>query len=717
VPLDGDDWQLRGFLGDEWQWHLDKPWDAPGWLPARVPGSVLDDLARAGEVTDIYRMRNSLAAEWVAERAWIVRRRVTGPGRIRFDGVDYAATVFVDGEEAASHEGLFAPFEVDLAEGEHLLAVVVHPAPESEPQVGRTSRVRIHKPRMNYGWDFCPRMIHQGIWRPVTLDAPPEVHPHVLFADGVGVVEADGEVLLEVDSPELWWPNGMGAQRLHEVPGVGVSVGFRTVDLVPNEGAPAGALPYTFVVNGVPMLVNGWNWVPVDALYGVARPEKLAHLLGLAARADVNLLRVWGGGLIETPEFYELCDQLGILVWQEFVQSSSGIENVPSSDPEFVERLVTEAREIVPRKRRHPSLALWGGGNELWGDDATPVLAALRDVVHELDPGRAWVATSPTGPNHDHDVHGPWEHQGLREHYRHYDTRTSLLHSEFGVQGMTNRRALERLVDEDARWPADRTNGVYEHLGAWWNNSDFVQEAFGGRIGDVETMRRASQWLQYDGLRYAVEAQRRRWPRCTGTMPWQFDESYPNAWCTSALDHRGDPKPAYWGVVRAYRGAPTAQFATCAWGGEGEVRARVDGEAVARLVNLDGTVVAEARGEIAAPPGELSDVFLLDLDGGRNRYVMTTADTLEPLLDLPRTQLRFDACDTVSQGTARTLRIENVGDVTAFGIVLEDARPYDEPGWVLLDDNVIDLLPGESREIGVEGSVGELWIEGWNARA
>jgi beta-mannosidase len=314
------------------------------------------------------------------------------------------------------------------------------------------------------------------------------------------------------------------------------------------------------------------------------------------------------------------------------------------------------------------------------------------------------MATSPTGPNHDHDVHGPWEHQGLRAHYAHYDTRTSLLHSEFGVQGMTNRRALERLVDEQHRWPPDRTNPVYEHLGAWWNNADFVQEAFGGRIRDVETMRRASQWLQYDGLRYAVEAQRRRWPHCSGTLPWQFDESFPNAWCTSALDWHGEPKPAYWGVARAYRGAPTAQFATCAWGGEAEVRARVS--APARLVDLDGRVVAESeRGELAAPLEEFAyDVFLLDL--GENRYVMSRSDNLAPLLDLPRTTLTFD-------GSV----LRNTGDVAAVGVVLEDARPYEESGWVLFDDNVLDLLPGEERAIQVEGPVGELRIEGWNARA
>jgi beta-mannosidase len=561
---------------------------------------------------------------------------------------------------------------------------------------------------MNYGWDFCPRLVHQGIWRSVLHDAEPEVFPVVRYDDGVGTVEVDGEVVLRVDEPELWWPNGMGDRRLYEVPGLGIAVGFRSVELVPTEGAPDDALPYAFVVNGRPMQVNGWNWVPIDALYGVPRAEKLEHLLGLAARANVNLLRVWGGGLIETTEFYELCDRLGILVWQEFVQSSSGIESVPSDDPEFIRSMADDAREIVPRRRRHPSLAIWCGGNELTADDSTPVIAALRDVVHELDPSRRWYPTSPTGPNHDYDVHGPWEHQGLRKHYEHYDTRTSLLHSEFGVEGMTNRRALEALIDEEHRWPADRSNPLYEHLGAWWNNAGLVQEAFGGRIEDVETMRRASQWLQYEGLRYAVEAQRRRWPQCSGTLPWQFNESFPNAWCTSAVDYHGVSKPAYYGVARAYRGAPSAQFATCAWGGESELRAQVS--APARVVDSMGNVIAESdNGEIVTLLDAIQgDIFVLDL--GANRYVMSKRETLEPLLDLPRAEIR-------SERLSNSLLLSHVGGPAALGLVVEDARPHDAAGWVVFDDNVIDLLPGETREIAVEGPVGELRIEGWNARA
>jgi beta-mannosidase len=515
--------------------------------------------------------------------------------------------------------------------------------------------------------------------------------PSVRLEDGVGIVEADGEVVLRAEEPELWWPNGMGEQRLYTAGEL--EVGFRTVEL---DG-------YALVVNGVRAPIKGWNWVPVDALYGVPRADKLAHLLGLAARANVNLLRVWGGGLIETPEFYRLCDRLGLLVWQEFSQSSSGMESVPSADPEFVERMAEDARALVPRLRHHPSLAVWGGGNELDGDDSTPVLSALREVVRELDPGRAWLPTSPLGQD---DVHGPWEHQGLARHNGHYEEQTSLLHSEFGVEGMTNRRALAALVDEEQRWPAERTNPVYEHLGAWWNNAPLVQEIFGGRITDVETMRRASQWLQYEGLRYAVEATLRRG---AGTIPWQLNESYPNAWCTAAVDHHGDPKPAYYAVARAYReNQPSARFATCAWGGQQVARATVSGPA--RFVGVDGRVAAEC-----AAPGELeaelaafaSDLFLLDL--GASRYLMSRTDSLAPLLDL-------DPATIEVERAGQTLRLTHTAGPAAVGIVLEDARPYHADGWVTFSDNVLDLLPGETREIELAGLVGDLRVEGWNAR-
>jgi beta-mannosidase len=271
---------------------------------------------------------------------------------------------------------------------------------------------------------------------------------------------------------------------------------------------------------------------------------------------------------------------------------------------------------------------------------------------------------------------------------------------------MTNRRALESLVSPEHRWPADRTNPVYEHLGAFWNNAPLVQAAFGERLHEVEAMRRASQWLQYEGLRYAVEATIRRG---AGVVPWQFNESFPNAWCTSALDHRGDPKPAYWGVARAYRsGHASASFETSAWGGHTEARALVEG--AAQFVDLDGTVVAATEGGALVVPLEAfsSDVFLLTLPG--NRYVMTRTVDLSPLLDLAPAEVTAELDGDV-------LRLRHVAGPAALGIVVEDARPLADDGWVVLEDNVLDLLPGESRALRVEGTRAPLLVEGWNVVA
>ncbi|HET9380807.1 MAG TPA: hypothetical protein VFP69_08250 [Streptomyces sp.] len=843
-PLSGDGWEIRGCLGDTWRWLAGpgRPAGEPGWFAARVPGSVLDDLHRAGQLPDPYHADNSLAAEWVPQRTWLHRREVTtaaplAPGEravLRFDGVDHDATVLVDGRIVAHHSGMFVPFEVDvteqLADGRpHLLAVAVHPAPPNEPQVGRTERVRVHKSRMGYGWDFCPRLVHQGIWKPVALEiagplrlvtahigtgtpasldsgqvhvrasveaaAAGELRAEVRSPDGGVVARAARAVEagdwsatlgLPVPAPRLWWPNGHGDQPLYEVEVTLVdtagrtvghhraTTGFRRIGLVPNPGAPAGALPYTLHVNGRRIHLKGWNWVPQDALYGVPRPERLAHLLRLAADAHVTLLRVWGGGLVETADFYRHCDRLGLLVWQEFSLSSSGIDSVPAADHDYVALMEREARAVVPALRAHPSLAVWGPGNELHDTAAarpldertSPVVAALAAVVAELDPERAWLPGSPSGPaflnrldlvenapDAQHDVHGPWEHQGIGAHHTLYDAGTCLLHSEFGVEGMANARTWEAVVPADRRRPTGRDNPLMEHLGAWWNNTPLVQASFGGRLTTPDLVRRASQQLQYDGLRYAVEANLRRAPRSSGTIPWQFNEPFPNAWCTAAVDHRGDPKPAYHGVRRAYRPAHVcARFATQAWHGHPAFTAELwawdqhgRGRTVtARLTDAHGALLAEHSAPLGRPAepgphtsvpatpaghwetpldGLTTDVFLLDLTlhdaAGRtlaaNRWLHTRTADLAPLLDLPGAHLEATAAED-------HVTVVHTGGAAALGVVLTDARPITAPGWAAFGDNMLDLLPGERVRIPVDwrhapAAGRAIRLEGWNTGA
>jgi len=557
TSLDGDGWQVRGCLGEEWRWYVTARTlpDAPGWLPARVPGSVVDDLWRAGEVPDPYHGRNSLLLEWVPARAWVYRRWVTLPALaggeravLCLEGVDHAATVHVDGVAVAYHEGAFVPFEADVTGllaggGEHLVAIVVHPAPASEPQVGCTSRVTVHKSRMGYGWDFCPRTVHQGVWRPVRL---------------------------EVGLPP-WLAGASVAARL-------------TTDL-------AGGV--------------------------------------VAVHAD---LRGPAGGR-------------------------------PS-----VGRLHATVRD--------GDRAVARGEQAVEVDEQSLVTMELR-------------LTSPV--------------------------------------------------------PVDA------HLGAWWNNEPLVQESFGHRLHHLDTLRRASQLLQADGLRYAVEAGRRRAFRSSGTIPWQLNEAYPNAWCTAAVDHRGDPKPAYYAVRRAYRPWHVcAQLARQAWGGHPAFRARVwtwgdpapaertvPVTVVARLVDAAGEALVErswrvaVAGGLPVEAGELAadltalatDVFLLDLacrpDGEperTNRLLLSRTADLAPLLDLTPATV-----DTVVEraGDEWRVALAHSGGPAAVGLVLEDDRPYPEPGWATFDDNAVDLLPGESRTVTAgwrdappEGRI--LRLSGWN---
>jgi beta-mannosidase len=504
-------------------------------------------------------------------------------------------------------------------------------------------------------------------------------------------------------------------------------------------------------------------------MHGDPHRDRLGHLIRLARQAHVNLLRVWGGGLIEDDAFYAACDDAGIFVWQELSQSSSQVDSVPSADPAFVDLMRDDARAIVPARRNHPSLLLWCGGNELaderpLDETRSPVLAAVRDVVADLDPDRPFVPTSPSGPRFHNrledieadsdglwDVHGPWEHQGLDRQNVLYDAGTALLNSEFGVEGMTNRRTHEALVTPAHRWPATRDNPIYRHLGDWWINAPLVQAAFGGGIRDLETLRRASQHLQADGLRYAVEANRRRWPRNAGSLPWQLNESFPNAWCTSAIDHRGDPKAAFFGVGRAY--APIhvcARFERWAWAGAGPLRAEVwawagDGVPAGSTVraavrDMDGAPMAELTADVDGladrarrfgvleaelPAGDLA---LIDLrlcrgaDGealATNRYVVSGTADLAPLLELPPASLEATRT-TVDDGWL--VELAHRGGPSGLGITLADERPIDVPGWAEPDDGWFDLLPGERRTVNVRWAEApeagrRLRIHGWNVDA
>lgn len=812
ILLNGKDWKMKEFLGMDWVWRNSVDVDTKDtrwWNNASVPGSVLHDLLEDGMVPDPYFELNSKLVEWVPARTWVYRKSFMASENwsgkkisLCFEGIDYEGEIFLNGVSLGHHKGMYIPWKADVTKHlligkENLLAVVIEPAPMEQPQVGKTSLVYTHKSRMTYWWDFCPRMIHQGIWDDVYLKVTEaatleDVHissdlsvnnqtasitveveaigdeeskAHIKFGNlmkEVGIKKGKAKAEFIIHNPNLWWPNGYGEQyqypvvvTLYDAKGrvsdcSSKKFGIRKIRFESNEGAPKEAPKFVLYVNGRRIYMNGYNWVPIDAMYGVERPKKLERLITLAKEAHTNIFRVWGGGLIEKESFYEKCAENGILVWQEFILSSSGIDNKTSEKEEYHTMMREQARVIIKRKRNHTALAIWCGGNELQANDGTPLdntdtlLSILKQEVEELDPGRRWLPTSPSGgvflnsvenivnyPDKLYDVHGPWEHQGLESHCKLYNMGTSLLHTEFGVEGMTNRSTLKRSVAKEHLLPASKDNEIYFHRGAWWNNEPLVQETFGGNLTDIDEIRKASQFMQYEGLKYAVECNRRRAFANSGTFPWQFNEPFPNNYCTSHVDYYGNPKPIYYGMKKAYAPvAITASFASPSVAGLEQFVADIhlgtqynqeEADNIGaitigvELIANDGTVFYEERIESKAAVNDSKNIstilyavkniptklYLLRLYArckhdilAENEYLFTTERDFSEIFKVEKPELRVEE---IEQGIALT----NQGNTIAYFVNISEVEQDTNADFVYLSENYSCILPGEDKVIHV----------------
>lgn len=819
ISLNGNDWTFKEFVGLDWVWRDSEKrntQDVRWWYKAAVPGSVLNDLIQAGKVPDPNFELNSKLVEWVPERTWIYRKNFKTPEGLDgkqvylcFDGIDYSGDIYINDRKIGRQEGMFLPFECNVTdllepEGENLLSVVIEPAPAEQPQVGRTSLVRTNKTRMNYWWDFCPRMIHQGIWDSVYLkvtgsaklkdvyvsaDLNEGLTNAVLAAEITAEAEDGCEVILKVNQttvtaeikdnkaklelflehPKLWQPNGYGEPYQYDV-GIllkdtkgnlsdtkELKYGIRKIEFVNNQRCKPAATPFLLKVNGRKIYINGYNWVPIDAMYGVERPEKLHRLMRLARDAHIVMLRVWGGGLIEKDAFYQACAENGILIWQEFIQSSSGIDNKPPESKKYMDMFLAQAESIIKRKRNHTSLAVWCGGNELTDWEGNPagnedlLLKELRKMVNCLDPKRKWVPSSPSGglfsnsmknileqPDMLWDVHGPWEHQGLDKHYELYNRGTSLLHTEFGVEGMTNGNTLEKSMAKEHMLPAGKDNEIYFHRGAWWTNEPLVQKTFGG-LDTIDKIRTASQYMQYEGLKYAVECNRRRAFQNSGTFPWQFNEPYPNMYCTSSLDYYANPKPAYYGVKNSYaKVLVSASFESASLHDKEEFECRVfastslleeevkefggislccevaetDGRLCysdTQQINLPENSTAQLA-EIRLAKGEINTVlFLVRLKlvnekgavVAENEYLFTKEKDFGMVFDFSNLKLKVTQKE-------EAVTVTNVGKDAALFINVSSDEPLPHKDFLYFDENYFCLLPKESRKVIITSDSGEL---------
>ncbi|MFD0714545.1 glycoside hydrolase family 2 TIM barrel-domain containing protein [Paenibacillus sp. GCM10027626] len=611
------------------------------WIPTKVPGGVHYDLYKAGLIDNPYVDQNSLKCEWVENRWWMYKTVLQRPSaagskiELVFKGLDYEASIYVNNELIGEHEGMYHEAVYDLTEqfrtneSVNLIVLLKH-APDEMGQIGRSSLTFTQKSRFGYKWDFSTRLVNLGIWDDVEL----VVHQDYSFdelkvttdvqetggaANGVvniaftlgkaaSAAATDGleaeiscvgpngvqqalvrekiasltepfHTQLLIEKPDLWYPNGHGAQPLYEVSirllcngelmdEWKLHTGIRKLRFSQNEGAPENSLPYTVMMNDRRIYIKGVNITPLDHIYGNVTNEQYEWLVYLMKQANVNLVRVWGGGVIEKSYFYELCDKHGIMIWQDFIQSSSGVDNIPSKRPEFLELLETASTAALKERRNHVSLTIWCGGNELMSAENTPStyedenVALLKGLVEKHDPQRLFLPTTASGPVEyisdqkgvGHDVHGHWVYRGNPDHYREYGENDYLFHSEFGVPGVSSLKSLQKFLNPGGPTGQPESmveNLVWRHHGEWWDTFE-RDKAFFGEEKDLLSFSDGSQWVQAEGLRFILEANQRRKFRNSGSIIWQFNEPWPNVSCTNLVDYYGEQKMAYYWTGKAF---------------------------------------------------------------------------------------------------------------------------------------------------------------------
>ena len=541
---------------------------------------------------------------------------------LQFEGLDTLATVTLNGHKLGRTDNMFRTWEFDvhkhLIAGRNTLAVRFdsalsyiqarqkkHPIPEwcrSEESKGRGW---IRKEPCNFGWDWGPVLVTCGIWRPVSLVAFNSARlTHVLVnqdhsrkgqvrldvtvnagrAKAGGrchlaavvtisrngrVVGSDlmdlsgaalrGTVSITLKNPELWWPNGLGAQPLYDVHAELVDatgnsldtwsrrLGLRTLRL--DRHADRWGESFQFLANGVPFFAKGANWIPPDAIYSRFTPERYRRILTDTAAANMNMLRVWGGGVYAEDLFYDLCDELGICIWQDFMFACS---TYPTFDAPFMANVRQEAVENVRRIRHHACLAMWCGNNELeygligdkwtdkqmsWRDYDKLFGKLLGDVVKAEDPQRDYWPGSPhstigdrsqsNSPNSG-DAH-LWQVWHGRKPFEWYRTCNHRFNSEFGFQSFPEPKTTRSFTR-----PEDRniSSFILEHHQRSGNGNDAIMQymlSWFRLPKDFDSILWTSQILQSLAIKYAVEHWRRAMPRGMGTTYWQLNDCWPVA--------------------------------------------------------------------------------------------------------------------------------------------------------------------------------------------
>jgi beta-mannosidase len=806
-------WEFRRLAGPSG----DVTQDLSKWRPAVVPGDVHLDLLREKLIPDPFYRTNESKLQWISDDDWQYRTHIDVPAttlqqehvELVFDGLDTYAHVLVNGHEVLTSNNMFRTWRVDakpwLHAGSNEL-IVTFPAPErvareiaeKDPWYTRThvdAKTYVRKAAYEYGWDWGPKFVTSGVWRPVRLES----WSHARIADlaihqtdvsaGVAHLNAEVQVLataastaslaltysgpdgikhssivpvtlhagenvvdipVAIDHPALWFPAGYGTQSRYNFTATLTAAGRKLDTRETRTGLRSVVLrrdpdkwgrSFEFVVNGIPIYAKGADVIPFDSFPNRVTTAEYRHILQSAHDSNMNMVRAWGGGYYETDTFYDLCDELGLMVWQEFM---FGNEWQPGTY-DFKLNVAHEAEDQLRRLRNHPSIVIWCGNNEtemlfnsqgrdkldgavrlqMWQDYLSVFHGVLASAVSRYAPETPYWPSSPSadlealsdtyrsGDEHLWDVwHG-------RAPFSQYETHHPRFVTEFGFQSFPELRTVDSFT-----LPEDRTSIFTPVMLAHQKNTEgnalinmYLLRDYAAPK-DFASFLYMSQVLQAEGIKLGSEHFRRERPETMGSIFWQLNDCWPVAsW--SSIDSLGR-----WKALQFYAKRFYAPILVSPHVEDGALQVHVvsdrtvprHGTLEIAVRRMDGTTVQEKSMELTVAPLSSTLVYqepltaiasLAKMDSLAQLYVSATLqvegeETSRNLSYLtPTRQVQLPAAKI-------SLEVAAAGDgadVTVHSSALARSVYLDAGSSnIQFSDNYFDLQANESRTVHVSGS-------------